>query len=128
MLLALLVSILLLVQLSAQLVRILDVLSVLVLEPANVPNVSPTIMEVPLVLLVMLVHSPPLDQLPQVIAKPVATRTVRLVLVTQLENVFCVLMAMLCLAEHALNAVIPTVTSALVLVLEHATLVLPVMS
>lgn len=126
MLLVLLVSILLLAQPSAKLVRIPDVLPVLLLEPANVANVSPTIMEVPLVLLVMLEHSPPLEQLPQLIAKPVATRTVRLVLVTQLENVLCVLMAMLCLAEHALNALIPTVTSALVLVLENATLVLPV--
>lgn len=54
-------------------------------------------------------------------------RTVKLVLVKLLESVLCVTMALLCQAESAQNAVIPTVTSALVLEPENVTLALLVM-
>jgi len=54
-------------------------------------------------------------------------RTVKLVLVKLLESVLCVTMALLCQVESALNVVIPTVTSALVLEPDHATLALLVM-
>jgi len=125
-LLALLVSIPLLAQPFAQLVRIPDVLSVMVLEPANVANVSQIITEVVLVLPVMLAHSPLLDQLSSAIAQPVTIQTVKLVQVMQLENALYVLKVMLYPVENAPNAVIPTVTSALVPEPVHVTLVLPV--
>jgi len=125
-LLALLVSIPLLAQPHAQLVTMQDVLSVLVLDPTNVANVSQIGTEVVLVLPVMPVHSPLLDQLSSAIAQPVTIQTVKLVQVMQLENVLYVLKVMLYPVENAPNAVIPTVTSALVPEPVHVTLVLPV--
>lgn len=125
-LLALLATILLLAPPFAQLAMIPDVLSALVLEPEHVLNVRKITTEVLLVLPVLLVNSPLLDQLPPLIANPVTMpQTVPLVLAKLLENVLCVMTVMLCLVESALNAVIPTVTSALVLELDNVTLALP---
>lgn len=101
-----------------------DVLSVV---PAlDVTNVSQIITEVALVLPVMMVNSLLLDQLPMLLAHPVTIQTVRLAQVMLLENVLCVRTVMLCQVENALNVMIPTVTSALVLPLEDVTLALPV--
>jgi len=124
-LLALLVSIPLLVQAHAPLV-LKDALSVLPIATAR--NVSPTFTEVALVLPVMLVNSPLLDQLHLMLALLVTMKTVKLVQVMQLENVLCVTKALLCQAENAQNVVIPTVKSALLLELENATPVLPVIT
>jgi len=118
-----LVTILLLAQLFAHLV-FPDALPAVL--PLVATNVSQTSTEVALVLPVMLAHSPLLDQAPQLIVKPVMILTVKLAQVMQLENVLCARMVMLCLAESALNVVIPTVTNALLLELDNVILALPV--
>jgi len=122
-LLAMLVSILLPAQPFAQLVFPDALPAVLALVATNV---SQTSTEVALVLLVMLAHSPLLDQPPQLIVRPVTMLTVKLAQVMLLENVLCARMVMLCLAESALNVVIPTVTNALLLELDNVILALPV--
>jgi len=127
-LLALPASIPLLAQPSAQLVRMTDVLSVVALEPANVPHVSQTITEVVLVLPVMLANSPLLAQPSQLSAQPVTMRTVPLVQVMPLKNALYVMLVMLYPVVHAPSVVIPTVTSALVPEPESVTLVLPVIT
>jgi len=62
------------------------------------------------------------------LAQPVMMKTVKLAQVRQLENVLYVMKVMLYPVESALNVLIPTVTSALVLELENVTPVLPVIT
>jgi len=62
------------------------------------------------------------------LAQPVMMKTVKLAQVRQLENVLYVMKVMLYPVENALNVLIPTVTSALVLELENVTPVLPVIT